>query len=264
MAGLKLADEVAAGAEPRQRRPLLLCELHAHTTWSDGSLTMRELVDLYGRQRFDVVCITDHTVRAGDPMPTAVDSDRWRAYLNELEREAERARRTYGLLLIPGLELTDNRSDPDESAHALAVGLRRFVSMEDGVVPAILEARDAGAAIIAAHPYAPGDATPLRPSLRFFHERDVFRSLVDRWELFNRREIFSWIALNGLRGIAPATFTVPSICRRGRRCCRASGTRTPSSPFSVRSSTLTCCRSAQITAMCSRGLLNAELDATRR
>jgi predicted metal-dependent phosphoesterase TrpH len=206
MAGLRLADEVAAGAEPPQRRPLLLCELHAHTTWSDGSLTMRELVDLYGRQRFDVVCITDHTVRAGDPMPTAVDSDRWRAYLNELEREAERARRTYGLLLIPGLELTDSRSDPDESAHALAVGLRRFVSMEDGVVTAILEARDAGAAIIAAHPYAPGDATPLRPSLRFFHERDVFRSLVDRWELFNRREIFSWIALNGLRGIATGDF----------------------------------------------------------
>jgi hypothetical protein len=48
--------------------------------------------------------------------------------------------------------------------------------------------------------------TPLRPSLRFFHERDVFRSLVDRWELFNRREIFSWVALSGLRGIASGDF----------------------------------------------------------
>jgi hypothetical protein len=28
-------------------RPLL-CELHAHTTWSDGDLSLRELVDLYG------------------------------------------------------------------------------------------------------------------------------------------------------------------------------------------------------------------------
>jgi predicted metal-dependent phosphoesterase TrpH len=189
MAGLKLAGEAAAGTATRLRRPLLLCELHAHTTWSDGSLTMRELVDLYGRQRFDVLCVTDHTVRADDPMQTSVDSRRWHAYLNELDREAERALRTYGLLLIPGLELTDNRRDPDESAHALAIGLRRFVSMEDGVVTAILEARASGAAIVAAHPYAPGDATPLRPSLRFFHERDVFRSLVDRWELFNRREI---------------------------------------------------------------------------
>jgi predicted metal-dependent phosphoesterase TrpH len=206
MAGLKLAGEAAAGAATRLRRSLLLCELHAHTTWSDGSLPMRELVDLYGRQCFDVLCVTDHTVRADDPMPTSVDSRRWHAYLNELDREAERARRTYGLLLIPGLELTDNRRDPDESAHALAIGLRRFVSMEDGVVTAILEARASGAAIVAAHPYAPGDTTPLRPSLRFFHERDVFRSLVDRWELFNRREIFSWVALNGLRGIASGDF----------------------------------------------------------
>ncbi len=206
MAGLKLAGEAAAGAATRLRRPLLLCELHAHTTWSDGSLTMRELVDLYGRQRFDVLCVTDHTVRADDPMPTSVGSRSWHAYLSELDREAERGRRTYGLLLIPGLELTDNHRDPNESAHALAIGLRRFVSMEDGVVTAILEARASGAAIVAAHPYAPGDRTPLRPSLRFFREREVFCSLVDRWELFNRREIFSWVALNGLRGIASGDF----------------------------------------------------------
>ena len=39
----------------------LLCELHSHTTWSDGSLTMRELCDLHGRAGFDVLAITDHT-----------------------------------------------------------------------------------------------------------------------------------------------------------------------------------------------------------
>jgi 3',5'-nucleoside bisphosphate phosphatase len=43
----------------------LLCELHAHTTWSDGALTVPELVDLYGRSGFDVLAITDHVVRAG-------------------------------------------------------------------------------------------------------------------------------------------------------------------------------------------------------
>jgi len=32
----------------------LLCELHAHTRWSDGELTVRELVDLHGRGGFDV------------------------------------------------------------------------------------------------------------------------------------------------------------------------------------------------------------------
>ena len=45
----------------------LLCELHAHTTWSDGDLRVAELVDLHGRNGFDVLCVTDHTVRSDDP-----------------------------------------------------------------------------------------------------------------------------------------------------------------------------------------------------
>jgi hypothetical protein len=32
---------------------LLLCELHDHTTWSDGYLTLRDLVDMYGEAGFD-------------------------------------------------------------------------------------------------------------------------------------------------------------------------------------------------------------------
>ena len=29
--------------------PFLLCDFHVHTQWSDGKLTVREVVDLYGR-----------------------------------------------------------------------------------------------------------------------------------------------------------------------------------------------------------------------
>ena len=28
--------------------PFLLCDFHVHTTWSDGRLSVREVVDLYG------------------------------------------------------------------------------------------------------------------------------------------------------------------------------------------------------------------------
>jgi predicted metal-dependent phosphoesterase TrpH len=38
----------------------LLRELHAHTRWSDGALTVAELVDLHGRSGFDGLCVTDH------------------------------------------------------------------------------------------------------------------------------------------------------------------------------------------------------------
>src|SRR4029079_1256642 len=55
----------AVGSPARWRRvlpmrPQLLCELHAHTTFSDGLLTPGELVDLYGSTGFDVLAITDH------------------------------------------------------------------------------------------------------------------------------------------------------------------------------------------------------------
>jgi hypothetical protein len=182
------------------RGALLLCELHAHSTWSDGRLTMPELVDLYGGLGFDVLCITDHTARSDDPTPS-VDAHAWHTYVYELDREAERARRTFGLLLVPGLELTDNRDDPDVSAHALAIGLRHFVSVEEGIVPAIRAARDV-AAIVAAHPYVPGDRTAIRPTCRFAREHETFRPLVHRWELFNRREVFSWVAELGLPAVA--------------------------------------------------------------
>src|ERR1700689_5540824 len=110
------------------RLPPLLCELHSHTTWSDGSLRPRELCDLYGRVGFDVLAITDHTVAEG-----CVQEANFAAYLEEIDAEAKRARRLYDLLVIPGLELTCDDPDPARAGHALALGLRRFVGVGHGL-----------------------------------------------------------------------------------------------------------------------------------
>ena len=173
---------------------LLLCELHAHTTWSDGYLNLPELVDLYGRHEFDVLCVTDHVVRLDDPMASAIDSWTWPGYLRALRAEAERAFAEYGLLVIPGLELSDNHEDPDRSAHALALGLERHVAVDGGIVAALEAANEQGAALIAAHPYSADDWTPLRPTRRIAQELGTFRGLIHRYELFNRDEVFSWVA----------------------------------------------------------------------
>ena len=179
----------------------LLCELHAHTTWSDGTLTLRELVDLYGELGFDALCVTDHTCRADDPWlpeeehgPRAVHAGNYTGYLAELNREADRARERYDLLLLPGLELTWNDLDPLRAAHALALGLRTFVGMDDGLEAALSTARQAGAAIVAAHPFADeADASAARTTHRFAHDRERLGPLVDRYELFNRTRLFSWV-----------------------------------------------------------------------
>jgi 3',5'-nucleoside bisphosphate phosphatase len=196
----------------------LLCELHAHSTWSDGELDVAELVDLHGRNGFDVLCVTDHVIRTNDPAGASsgcrtVDADNFDAYLAAVEREAARAWRTYGLLVIPGLELTFNDVDPVKSAHALAIGLRSFVSVDLGIAEAMRTAAEAGAAIVAAHPYSPdcrsdGIAAG-RLTKRFAHDAEL-RALAHRFELFNRTRLFGWVAEASLPAVACGDFHRPA------------------------------------------------------
>jgi hypothetical protein len=98
--------------------PFLLCDFHVHTTWSDGRLSLREVVDLYGQTgRFDVIAITDHILMRRDLLGRAgrlaslgrrhfsVTEERFDAYLADIAGEAERARRLYDLLVVPGAEI---------------------------------------------------------------------------------------------------------------------------------------------------------------
>ena len=184
----------------------LLCELHAHTTWSDGALSLRALVDLYGRRGFDVLAVTDHAPRE----PRQIQAANYDAYRAAVEAEAERAKRLYRLLVIPGLELTYDDPDPAESAHAVAVGLRAYVDVADGVEEMLRAARAHGAALAAAHPYPLADAaTSHRRTARFAVDRERLAPLVDRYELFNRETLFGWVAEAGLPTVANGDFHRP-------------------------------------------------------
>jgi 3',5'-nucleoside bisphosphate phosphatase len=201
----------------RRKVEPLLCELHAHTRWSDGALTLSELVDLYGQNGFDVLAVTDHVIREDDPWlgpgspSCGVHAANHAEYLAEILYQAERARRDYGLLLVPGLELTYNDPDPSAAAHAVAVGCRTFVGVDDGLDAALAQAREKGAALIAAHPYQQeaGGNSPARATTRFSREWPELRSHVDRWELFNRYELFGWVAERGLPAVANGDFHQP-------------------------------------------------------
>ncbi len=184
----------------------LLCELHAHTTWSDGELSPRELCDLYGRAGFDVLAVTDHT--APGVHIQAADFD---GYLAELAEEGERARRLYDLLVLPGLELTYEDDDPMLAGHALALGLSRFVGVGDGLESALRAARAHGAALVAAHPYLPSEAhSSARRTAAFAADPARWAPLVDRFELFNRDTLFAWVAAAKLPAVACGDAHVPA------------------------------------------------------
>ena len=105
--------------------PFLLCDFHVHTRWSDGELTVREVVDLYGETgKFDVIAITDHILMKKDLLARPAGSRRsagvlsgcakrtFDDYLADIRTEASRALRKYGMLVIPGAEVTQNASVP--------------------------------------------------------------------------------------------------------------------------------------------------------
>jgi predicted metal-dependent phosphoesterase TrpH len=187
----------------------LLCELHAHTTWSDGSQTIGQLIDSYGQAGFDVLCVTDHVVRSDDPEhppggpPQHVHARNHSSYVMAIEIEAARARVQYDMLVLPGLELTYDDPDPLRAAHAVAVGLESFAGVDDGIERALIQARRQGAALIAAHPYpaAVAEQAP-RATARFASDWRTLAPLVDRWELINRRDVFGWVADAGLPAVA--------------------------------------------------------------
>jgi hypothetical protein len=192
----------------RERPDFLLTELHAHSTWSDGGLSLAALVDLYGEHGFDVLCITDHVHPPDDPWAhLGVPADRFGEYLAAIASEAERAGEQYDLLLVPGLELTVNHADPDLAAHAVAIGLRSYVSLAEGLERGLLAARGAGAALVAAHPSgAPTPDEPAGATRRFWCELEVLGGLVDRFELISGHRTYGWVAEAQLPAVAGGDF----------------------------------------------------------
>jgi hypothetical protein len=186
---------------PSKSSPLL-CELHAHTTWSDGDLSVRALCDLYGRRGFDVLAVTDHAPRD----ERQIQASNHAAYLAAIEEEAERAALLYDLLVIPGLELTYDDPDPLQAAHVVAVGLREYVPLDQGLEFALATARAHGAALVAAHPYAPEQLATATRGTAAFGARPELAPLVDRFELFNRHTLFPWVAAAGRPAIASGDF----------------------------------------------------------
>jgi histidinol phosphatase-like PHP family hydrolase len=76
---------------------MLLCDFHIHTKFSDGSVGLRRVVDLYGQAGFDVIAITDHVVN-GDNLigklahrfKFTVNKDNFDNYMSSVREEAAR------------------------------------------------------------------------------------------------------------------------------------------------------------------------------
>ena len=190
---------------------MLLADFHIHTTWSDGKLSIAEVVDLFGRAGHDVIAITDHVVnndsvigKVTHRFGLTVTAENFAAYRDEIEREKRRARDQYGMIVIPGCELTQNAVTRRNSAHVLALGIDEFVSANGTVVEMLERARPKSRILVACHP---NEMTDWYANTFYLWNRRVdVADLVDLWEIACRWDLFPPVARAKLKYIGNSDF----------------------------------------------------------
>ena len=193
---------------------MLLCDFHIHTTWSDGSVPLGDVVDIYGQAGFDVIAVTDHVCHSDSPLGTwagrldkTLTAASFPDYIASLEAEAARARSKYGMLVIPGVEITKDYLSEKESAHVLLIDLRRFVSADLPWREILREGRAQGALVVACHPHYTDHE--VHDTLFFWNNRQTYAPFFDAWEVANRTDLFSVVSLGNYPILANGDFHKP-------------------------------------------------------
>ena len=202
--------------------PFLLCDFHVHTRWSDGQLSVEEVVDLYGKTgKFDVIAITDHILMKRDIFARAgrlatlgrrsfgVRERDFSAYLDDIRQQAKRAMKTYGMLVIAGAEVTQNRIRGKKNSHIIALDIRDYISADQTADAVLREIRRQGALSIACHPHHRTTRRIEVSTCYLWDHREELAGLVDVWEAANRDDLFSVTSLKHYPYVANSDFHKP-------------------------------------------------------
>ena len=187
----------------------LYCDFHIHSTWSDGHLTIGEIVEMYGKTGFDVIAITDHVLDTRSEIQQSMAGrnsgcmakEHFDEYRRELWEAARKAWENWGMLVLPGIELTNNTS----RYHILALDIKEYISPDLDVEEIVNEIRRQGAVSVACHPYVrnhSGDS----PSEFLCANHERFAQMFDAWEVANRDDLFNVVGLKKFNYIANSDF----------------------------------------------------------
>ena len=191
---------------------MMLCDFHIHTSFSDGSLDMRKTIDLFGQAGFDVISITDHVVNGDNAIGKftrsfnlSVKESNFDEYLSTIRQEAERAWDKYGMLVIPGVEITKNYFSQNKSAHFLLLDIKKFIPACLDYEEIFIEAKKQDALIVACHPHHTSDSMT-QDTLFLWNNRDKYSKYIDAWEIANRDDVFNVVSLKKYPYIANSDF----------------------------------------------------------
>ncbi len=216
--GFGLPRPGTATAKPppsRPRGPALLCDFHTHTNYSDGKLSLPELVDFYGQRGFDCVCVTDHLAdprrligRVQQLSRLTLSPHQIDEYFAVLRRERQRAWRRYGMILLTGLEFNKDGYTRKTSAHLLGIDLRFPIDAALDLPETIEAIHAQGGLAVASHPHIMRSEWG-HNTLYLWENCDRFAPLLDAWEIANRNNLFAPISLKRLPFIANSDFHKP-------------------------------------------------------
>ena len=190
----------------------LLCDFHIHTDMSDGSLPLEDIIDMYGRKKFDAISITDHILdthtikerEAKKEIISAIKEERFKDYLRVLWSEANRAWKEYNMLVIPGAEITNNW----KKYHILAIDIKEYIDATLPVEEIVAQIHNQGAIAIACHPHHKTNEGS-QPFIHLWQNHERYKDLFDAWEVANRDDLFNAIGLKKFNYIANSDFHEP-------------------------------------------------------
>jgi hypothetical protein len=180
-----------------------LADLHVHSTFSDGQMTIPEIVDFYGSRGFGAIAITDHIVehrgllgKAAGYLNLALSPATFPLYRAIIRSEADRAWRQYKMVVIPGFELSKNSWFNHRSAHVLGLGIKEFMTADGDIKDLARAIRAQGALAIAAHPVSTGKFEP--QTFHLWSRREELRNEFDAWEVASGTRYFDEVHESGL------------------------------------------------------------------
>jgi len=186
---------------------MFLADFHMHSTFSDGKLTIPELVDLHGSLGFGAIAITDHLCesetligKAANYIGHTLTPANFPLYMEILKTEAARAWDQYRLVVIPGFELSKNSISNYRSAHILGLGISQFVQADPDALDLIRAIQTQGGIAVAAHPVS--TRVVEKQTYHLWNRREELAQAFDAWEVASGRYIFDEVKNSGLPMIA--------------------------------------------------------------
>jgi hypothetical protein len=186
-------------------------DLHVHSNFSDGKYSIREIVDIFGRLGVHAIAITDHVCESmnligqvSHRLKYSLSEANFEKYLDTIYKEARRAWILYGMLVMPGFEITKNSFNNNRSAHLLVIGTEKWISPDLEIEEILKLARAEQALTIAAHPLGTGSFE--FQTYQLWSKRHHYGDLIDAWEVNSRKIIFTKILNSNLPIIANSDF----------------------------------------------------------